>query len=80
MRKGAESGPEATALVPGYLQVGYLINRDLLSLRARGELMDEDLNEIGRRLVKRADSFVFYSTFSLGRPYPLSRPSEETEG
>ena len=45
-----------------------------------GPLLDEALNEMGRRLMKRADSFVFYSTFSLERLYPLSRPSEGTKG
>jgi hypothetical protein len=80
MRKGAESGPEAMALVPGYSEVGYLNHRDLLSLRAHGQLLDEALNEMGRRLVTPADSFVFYNTFSLERLYPLSPLSEGTKG
>jgi len=38
--------------------------------------LDKALNETGRRLEKRADSLVFYNTFSLETLYPLSERAQ----
>ena len=44
----------------------------LSSLRVGRKLRDEADNEMGRRPVTPADSFVFFNAFSLERLYPLN--------
>ena len=76
MHKGAGSEAEALALVPGYNENGNLNHRDVYSLGAGGQLVHEVVNEMGRRLVTRADSFVIYNTFGLEKLYPLTYTGE----
>ena len=50
---------------------------DLSTLWPGTQVLDEAINEMGRRLVTSADSMVFYNSFALERLYPLNLSANE---
>ena len=76
MRKGF--GPERDRPLPGYSPDQFnLTHQDLSTLWPGTQVLNEAINEMGRRLVTSADSMVFYNSFALERLYPLNLRANE---